>query len=723
MALALIPATAEEIPPNKSAAEIAEATRPSLVAITHAGRPGQGEREGSGFFIGDNLVATNLHVIGEARPISIVTSEGRPLEVTSVHASDRKLDLAILQVKEKGLPELVLGDSSELPDGIPVVAMGNPQGFRFSVVEGVVSATRDVNGISMIQLAMPIEPGNSGGPLLDRQGRVIGIPALKSVQTDNIGFAVPVNALKLLLEKPNPIPIERWMTVGQLNPRKWRPLQGGARWTQRAGVISVSGVGEGFGGRALCLSQKALPKPAYEVALKVKLDNESGAAGLVFASDGKDRHYGFYPSNERVRLTYFDGPDVFSWNILAEVPTPSYQPGEWNHLRVRVDGRRIAGYVNGELVVDLEHDGLREGQVGLCKFRETEASFQGFSLGEDLIGGNRDDRIALNEAVDAWLKEPNPNAESVLQENARAGYHLLRERARTLERQAEALRTLSQGLHEEGVRQEMIGLLEDRDDAEIDLFHAALLIAKSANPDLDVDAYREEIDAMAEEIRQSLEDDADDQSKLDALNRYLFQELGFHGSRFDYYSRENSYINEVLEDREGLPITLSVLYMELAARIGVPRVVGIPLPGHFVAQYRPEAEEARFLIDVFENAATLSRDEANTIVKGALGRDLLEEDLEPASKRAILTRMLRNLIGIDESTARALPNLDLLLAITPEDGHARLQRAIHRYQFDRLRGALEDTDWILTNQPPGIHLNRIQGLKAQIEAQLQRRER
>ena len=312
---------------DKTSEVIAREVRPSLVTITHDSRPGRADREGSGFFVKKGLIATNLHVIGEARRIRVTTSDGKELTVKSIHASDRKLDLALIRVTEEDVPTLPLGSSDDIPDGLSVVAMGNPQGFRFSVVEGVVSATRAMEGYSMIQLAIPIEPGNSGGPLLNRQGQVIGIPSLKSQVSDNIGFAMPVNALKLLLESPNPIPIERWVTVGKLNPRQWKPLQEGADWRQRAGTISVNGKAAGFGGRSLCLYQAPPNETAFDVQVKVRLDDEAGAAGLAFASDGGDRHYGFYPSGGQLRLTHFAGPDVFSWNILADVPVPSYRQG------------------------------------------------------------------------------------------------------------------------------------------------------------------------------------------------------------------------------------------------------------------------------------------------------------------------------------------------------------------------------------------------------------
>lgn len=708
----------------KSAEAIARETRPSLVTITHESRRGQGG-EGSGFFVSPGLIATNLHVIQEARPIHVTTSDGRELTVTAVHASDRKLDLALVEVAEEDVPALPLGDSSALPDGLSVVAMGNPQGFEFSVVEGIISATRDFDGVSMIQLAIPIEPGNSGGPLLDRHGKVIGIPSMKSQLTDNIGFAMPVNAVKLLLEKPNPIPIDRWVTVGRLSPHKWQPVQEGARWRQRAGTITVRGQGKGFGGRALCLFQRRPNEGPYEVAVKVKLDAESGAAGLVFASDGGDRHYGFYPSGGNIRLTHFAGPDVFSWNILFDQEVASYQKGEWNLLRMVVDETTLTGYVNGVECVRLEHDVRRGGQVGLCKFRETEASFQAFRLQEAGETLPADDalREELAAAVNAWVTQGNEHSRNLLEKHPVPAQALLVQRAQALEKQASDLRAWSLALHQQHVCQRMATLLSEKGDAEIDLFHAGLLIAKLNLPELDVDAYREELESMAEDVREDLPEEATASQRLEKVSDYLFRELGFHGSRLDYYTPENSYLSAVLDDREGIPITLSVLYMELAHRVGVTGVVGIPLPGHFMVQCQSaDEEDDHFLIDAFDSGKRISQEEAADLA-WATARVMLEDaHLEPASKREILVRMLRNLIGIDLGSAeptRALPRLDLLLTIAPEEASERLSRALLRYQANAWEKALEDLTWILERQPEGIHLGRVEELDRRIRASLE----
>ena len=113
--------------------------------------------------------------------------------MTAVYATEKSMDLAVLKIDAKDLPALELGDSDALKQGEPVIAIGNPLGLRHSVVSGVVSEKRELEGKPMIQVAIPIERGNSGGPLLDMQGRVQGIVTLKSQVTQNLGFAVVVN--------------------------------------------------------------------------------------------------------------------------------------------------------------------------------------------------------------------------------------------------------------------------------------------------------------------------------------------------------------------------------------------------------------------------------------------------------------------------------------------------------------------------------------------------
>lgn len=691
---------------------MAALAKKSLVVISHYGRDGAVDGVGAGFVVdADGLIATSFHVIGEARPVKVQFADGRSADVVAVHAWDRNMDLAVLRVNAKGLPALKMGDSDTLKQGSHVVAMGNPQGLEFSVVDGVVSARRDFEVTEMIQLAMPIEPGNSGGPLLDMQGRVHGILTLKSAVTRNLGFAMPINALKPLLAKPNPVPMEKWLTIGALRAEEWTPLFG-SRWSQRGGKIMVEGVGKGFGGRSLCLSQTTVPAAPYEVAVSVKLDDESGAAGLAFGSDGDNVHFGFYPSAGRLKLTRFDGPDVFSWSVIKEVNNPYYQPGDWNSLRVRVEKDRVLCYVNNHLAISAAVEEPVVGKVGLAKFRQTKAEFKAFQVGNSIASKEISGELAaaINQKLADLPAQGRPDAQLMndLEKNPAASETVLADRARKLEKQAGQLRKLAQSVHEKAIETELDQVLAQSED-KIDLFHAALLVAKLDDADLDVNAYQTELERMVKELRGRFTGVSDNEARLKVLGQFLFEENGFHGSRSDYYNRANSYINQVLDDREGIPITLSILYMELARRAGIDTVVGVALPGHFVVEYRPRKGEGKF-IDVYENGKPLSRLEAELIIRANSEENSGEDFLKPAPKRQIIVRMLRNLVGIamkSESVEDALKYLDVILSLDPDASTERWSRGMLRLRNGDDAGSKEDLKWLLDHGPAGIDLERV----------------
>jgi serine protease Do len=692
--------------------ELTSRARDSVVVVTVLGRDNSEEGVGSGFVVAeDGLIATALHVLGEARPILVRLTDGRKFEVTTVHAWDRKADLALLRIDVDGLPVLPLGNSDELRQGAHVMAIGNPQGLEHSVVQGIVSAMRDTETGRMIQLAIPLEPGNSGGPLLDMHGRVQGVLTMKSAVTDNLGFAMPINVLQPLLDSPNSVPMERWLTIGRLDPGTWTP-HFGARWTQRAGRMRVEGSGKGFGGRSLCLYEKEKPKVPYELAVTVKLDDESGAAGLVFASDGGDRHYGFYPTAGRLRLTRFDGPNVFTWHPLVERSTGHYRPGDWNTLKVRVEKNRILCYVNDHLVFESADDAMRSGQVGLAKFRDTRASFKGFQVGRTVppSAPPADVVASIRSRIESLPGAAAPDRKLVesFQPQAGAAQVVLVEEAKHLEQRAAQLRQLGAAIHERSVVEEMIRLFK-QGEPNIDLFHAALLVARLDDPELDLTHYRQQFDTMAGDLRKRLPRGATPQHKLELLREYLFEENGFHGSRSDYHNPANSYINQVLDDREGIPITLSIVFMELARRIGVDEVVGIPLPGHFAVQHLPKSGPTQ-LFDVFDGGKPLSIIEAAELVRLNTGRNLKDADLLPATKRSIITRMLYNLVDISlkkEALSDAVRYLSLMLAITPDAGYERWSRGMLRLRTNDIAGAREDFEWLLDHQPAGVDLERV----------------
>jgi serine protease Do len=703
----------------KTTEQLAAAARKSVVMILSTGRTGKPEGVGTGFVVGEGLVATNMHVIGEARPITVQTSDGKRHEATHVHASDRGADLAIIRIDAKELPALELGDSDDLKQGRDVVSLGNPRGLEYSVAAGVVSARRDVEGRSMIELRMPVEPGNSGGPLLDTRGRVQGVVTLKSAVTENLGYAMPVNALKPLLAKPNPIPMARWLTVGALDADEWTTL-GGARWRQRAGHLLVEGMGSGFGGRSLCLSKTAPPKGPFEACVTVKLDDESGAAGLVFHADGKDNHYGFYPSGGGLRFVRFEGPDVSSWHILKEIRSAAYHPGEWNTFKVRVEKDKLLLTCNGKLVHESDDKGLTGGKVGLATFRGTKAEFKNFQVGETVktsaVPDGLSDKVAKLVRDIPTDAPPKPALVEKLLPDGDAGMAVLRERARLLERQAAQLRVLAREVHHRRTLKELAAAVAGKEE-EVDLLRAALLIARLDNEELDIEHYRKEVERMAREVGAALPQDATESAKLAALNKALFEERGFHGSRGDYYHKSNSYLNEVIDDREGLPITLSVLYMELAKRLGL-KVVGVGLPGHFIVRHVPAKGEAK-LIDVYEGGQEMTRAEAEKRVRAQLDRPLQDEDLAETGKKAVVVRMLQNLLGLaqeDQDVLAALRYLDAMLTVTPDAGRERWMRALLRYNTRQREAAREDVDWLVEHHPEGVDPKRVRELRERLDA-------
>ena len=704
---------AQELPSAEplDAKSLAKRIRESIVVLTQLGRDEEEEGVGTGFIVSsDGLIATSLHVVGEGRPVHVRLANGEEVEVTSVHAWDRTLDLAVLRVNKTGLPALPLGDSDKLGQGSSVVAMGTPHGLDFSFVQGVVSARRTLDSVEMIQLAVPIEPGNSGGPMLDLHGRVHGVITMKSLVTDNLGFAVPINLLKPLLEKPNPVPIERWMTIGRLNPKEWTPVFGG-HWRRKGGSIHVSHSGESFGGRALCLSTSDVPETPFELSVQVKLEDEAGAAGLVWASDGANKHYGFYPTAGQMRLTRFDGPNVFSWTILDQQLTHHYLPGEWNTLKLRHEGNRFYCHVNGHLVFESNDRGLQGGKVGLAKFRNTVATFRNFRLGKQVD----DETAPIAEPLgQALVAEAQTNGgqfkEGTLADARKQPGQALRhldQKATRLEEQAARLRLASARLHRRLIRDQLAALFEN-DDEGVDLFRASLLIAKIDDPDVDIDYYEQQLKTMAAEVQAQFAGGDDDAAKLKKLIAYLFEENGYHGSRQDYYNKANSYMNRVLDDREGLPITLSVLVMGLAAECGIDGVVGVGAPGHFIIKH-VNGDKEQF-IDPFDNGNYLSRADAEELVRANTGRSFVPEYLAKSGERDIVLRMLRNLMGVaqeSEPSAELLSYVETVVALQPDSAFDRWSRAVLLIQSRQFGAAKKDLEWLLQAKPTGLDLERV----------------
>ena len=235
------------------------------------------------------------------------------------------------------------------------------------------------------------------------------------------------------------------------------------------------------------------------------------------------------------------------------------------------------------------------------------------------------------------------------------------------------------------------------DDASLALVEAAVSIAQDDYPGLDTQAVLAEIDALAQRLKRRIPADAVPVQRLRWLNRFFFQELGFAGNVNDYYDPDNSYLHRVLATRRGIPITLAVLYAELATQIGLT-ARGVSFPGHFLVKVKmPQGE---VVLDPF-TGQSLSREELNELLlpykrnRGLQGEfdAPLGLFLQAAPGRDVLARMLRNLKEIHRSAGdwtRALPVLERLVVLLPQAWDERRDRGLVYAELGHAQAAASD---------------------------------
>jgi len=233
-----------------------------------------------------------------------------------------------------------------------------------------------------------------------------------------------------------------------------------------------------------------------------------------------------------------------------------------------------------------------------------------------------------------------------------------------------------------------------RRESDVALDAAALEIAAIERPGLEPALYLRILDEFARELGNRLGDGARGARFVRTANEYIFGELGFCGNEADYYNPSNSCLDAVLDRRRGIPITLSVIYIEVARRLKRP-VFGVGLPGHFVVQYN-DGEYFTY-IDPFHAGKLLSEDDCRRLAREIAGVDIAASPsaLAPVSTRYILVRMLNNLRSAyfrSKQNAKAATVMDLLVDAFPENAEyykARAVARLHLRQFSPARGDFE----------------------------------
>jgi regulator of sirC expression with transglutaminase-like and TPR domain len=254
-----------------------------------------------------------------------------------------------------------------------------------------------------------------------------------------------------------------------------------------------------------------------------------------------------------------------------------------------------------------------------------------------------------------------------------------------------------------------------------DLAEAALLIAAEVYPALEIGTYVRRLDELAEAARPLVAAAGSDEQRVEALNRFLFVEQGFTGNRAEYDDPRNSFLNEVLDRRKGIPITLTLVYTEIGRRLALP-VLGVGFPGHFLAKYTGRRE---IIIDPFFGQV-LSKEQCLERLRALLGprAELQPHHLRPATPEETLIRMLSNLKHVHlkaKELAPALSYSERILLIRPDDAHEIRDRGLLYAQLECYRAAQADLTRFLELAPRDDtadtireHLVEVSRLAAQI---------
>lgn len=261
---------------------------------------------------------------------------------------------------------------------------------------------------------------------------------------------------------------------------------------------------------------------------------------------------------------------------------------------------------------------------------------------------------------------------------------------------------------------EIAALLESE---PFDIVQAFVLLGRLGGSRHNVEEVRLRLEGMGAELKTRIEDAQGSKDRLKALNRYLFQDLGFRGNEEDYYDPRNSFLGDVLERKTGLPITLSLVYVEVGQLAGLP-LAGVGFPGHFLVRYEEEGDP--IFVDPFHDGRILAEEDLRNLLIQTYGEsvDLTPTLLQAATAREIFSRMLYNLKGIymtSEDFGKLLQVMDLLLLLDPRSSLDLRDRGLLYYELGDFPKARTDLTAYLQLDPTAgdaevirTHLNDIE---------------
>ena len=255
----------------------------------------------------------------------------------------------------------------------------------------------------------------------------------------------------------------------------------------------------------------------------------------------------------------------------------------------------------------------------------------------------------------------------------------------------------------------------------IDLAEAALLIATHAYPDLDVAHHLTRIEVLAKTLESRIQPDSGPSQRILALNQYMFAELGFTANEKDYYDPRNSCLNDVLDRRVGIPITLSLLYMEIGARIGLA-LEGVSFPGHFLVKCA--LPEGTVVLDPYAGGVSLGAADLQKRLRDVRGDEdsnaIVASMLSAAGKKEIVLRLLRNLKAIylrSQQFDRALPIMHWIIATAHDHPPELRDRGMIYQELECSRAALADFERYLELSPGCDDRDEIRGRIVELQRQ------
>ncbi|MEM1295362.1 MAG: trypsin-like peptidase domain-containing protein [Verrucomicrobiota bacterium] len=505
----------------------------------------------SGFVFEDpHLVATCFHSIGEGNRVGVICADGVERIPSHVYAWDESQDLALLRFREPLAFEALSAASSKPLVGESIAAMGNPGGEPNRFVVGVVSAPeREVWGSTYLPIAIPVEQGNSGGPVVNRGGQVLGLVALKDLRRPGLGYAVPIEQLREIASNPTPISMDRWCRETPVLQQDWTPDLD-PNWRMRGSRISfrMKTGQRGFTNTCRATRQLDAEQPVSVVAEVISSSSIAGIA-FGFADDGSHMVWAV----NRNRGSLFKVPpsqSIGKIKIMAPEQLVGTHPvettGAWSQLRVDHSANRIRCVLNGVTCYEGALPDGTDPSWGLHVSHGDSAHFRNVAM---LPQSHR-------------LESGDSSVEALLT------------RAHDLKRQAEELQQQVRTNQLESAKNQALAAMNS---SAIGLFQTGILMAKATDPSLITEIYTQQLHEISQKVEDRLgrfcAEEIGPEIIATVLSETLFGELGMEVLAKTSVKSQGRLPEDprgLLEEGRGGAIAMSALYLELARQHGLP---------------------------------------------------------------------------------------------------------------------------------------------------------